>query len=136
MARTDGPLHLFGRHSFPKRGAPPSTSKAERGDGRDFMTLPALSLLDGTEVDLWPRVIAGAGGPPLSDEIENASKRRVAIRSARALDTTETQALLDELERSDPDDYWFSGSTRAKAVGVSDRGAVGMLALAAAWESS
>jgi hypothetical protein len=46
------------------------------------------------------------------------------------------RALIDELERDDADDYWSSGCARAQVVGVDERAAIGMLALAAAWESS
>lgn len=100
------------------------------------MTLPPLAPPDGSETTLWPRLLAAAGGPPLTDELVHATKGRVARELSAVLDGDAMRALIDELEREDPDDYWSSGRARADTVGLDERGAVGMLALAAAWESS
>src|SRR4051794_36930076 len=103
---------------------------------RQMTTLPPLTPPTGAEVELWMRVLAAAGGPPLTDELAHGTKARVARDLAAVLDGNGLRALIDDLERNDPDEYWGSGSARAQACGVHERPAIGMLALAAAWESS
>ena len=95
-----------------------------------------LSPPSGSDVRLWQRVHDRVGSRQLTDALVHATKARVAHEFVDALDEAAIGLLIDELERDDPDECWSSGCARAEVIGVRERAAVGMLALAAAWESS
>lgn len=97
---------------------------------------PLLLPPSGADVQLWQRVLDRVGSHQLTDALVHATKASVAREFAAALDGAAIGLLIDELERDDPDECWSSGAARAEVIGVRERAAVGMLALAAAWESS
>jgi hypothetical protein len=91
-------------------------------------------------VDLWPRVLSiTASGTPTQGLEQEANLAKAGVARELAAKVAGDAAIADLvafLRAHDPDGAWFSGSNRARDLGLDDDLAIGLVVLAGEWEGS
>ncbi len=91
-------------------------------------------------VDLWPRVLSiTASGTPTQGVEQEANLAKAGVARELAAKVAGDAAIADLvafLRAHDPDGAWFSGSNRARDLGLDDDLAIGLVVLAGEWEGS